>query len=414
MTQSVLFITCSAGHGHTIATESIKKRLLQETPDLNIIALDISPYILYPFGGKVNKFWDFNMRHGTRLMSLLPKLLELTHYETFYEKCLSKSLRTKVAGILRENNITTIYDAQPIFTNLSLNTLADTQKDKTCAYHKILTDLPTHLNQHFLPNIKRIKHRDNVSFKLHAQKPIENSSQDFWQQYCSLNAQQLSDTFALPVNEEYLTIPEKLDKITVDIPKPLREYYALDYKDGQLHIPAQTYVTTLMLGSQGLSVIPDYVNAYIQQAKNLCGKPRIFFVACSKNDQLYQKLEEKILQANIHNNLAEHIILPLPMQAPSTIAELMWRSQQVVMRPSGLSCLEQLAMRKTRQQAGQDGEAKIWIHAPYTGTLPETENQQAQDDFLIKHSFGYERGNAEYLLATLDAHLVTPCCIEYV
>ncbi len=417
MSQSVLLITCSAGHGHTIATENIKKRLLAENPNLNIITLDVSTYILAPLGSKINTFWDFNMRHGTRLMSFLPKLLVLTHYETFYEKFLANNLKKKITGILQENNIQTIYDAQPIFTNLMLNTLASTQAGKNCTYHKILTDLPTRLNQHFLPNIKRIQHKKNVEFKLHAQTPMESAGQsaaDFWQQHCNLNTEQISSTFATPVNAEYLVIPKNNHNIAVNILAPLVKHYQLEYKNGQLHIPDNAKVTTLMLGSQGLCVIPDYVDAYIEQAKQKhVDTPHIFFVACSKNATLYEQLEQKILQKNIKQNLPNHLLIPLPMQDPSTIAYLMWRSQQAVIRPSGLSCLEQLAMAQTRKQSGIENSPKIWVHVPYNKTLPEFDTAAERDACLIKRSFGYERGNAEYLLAHLEAHLATPCSIKF-
>ncbi len=415
VSKNILLITCSAGNGHMVATQNIKARLLEENVDANIITLEISHYI-YPGGFSTNKFWDFNMRMASRAMVILPRIYYAIRYEFFYERLLRFPLEKKLKMIMENNPIDTVYDTQPLFTNLTANTLAKLSGNQTIHYHKILTDLPTQRTEHFLPGIKRAKFASNVIFKLHAPSPLtsnKNSEADFWKNECDLTADNIDRTYAFPVNPEYFSIPDNLKSIKINIPSRLCDYYELDYQHQTLIIPDNTFVTTLMLGSQGINIIPDYVDAYIAQAEKIqTTKPHIFFVACSKNTKLYQEIEDKIFKANLKLKLPQHKIIPLPMQTSSTIASLMWRSQQVIMRPGGLSCLEQLAMARTREKSGVNHSQKIWIHAPYNKSVPAFDSISKQDAYLLQKCFGWERGNAEYLVAHLDAHLTTPQNIQ--
>jgi hypothetical protein len=154
-----------------------------------------------------------------------------------------------------------------------------------------------------------------------------------------------------------------------------------------------------MLGSQGVNAIYDYALTYLEQI-NVAQpeQPHYFYIACSKNQKLFESLQTLLADHPLHRE-TPHRIIPLTMQSMDAVASLMWRSNQMIIRSGGISSIEQLALAQARQEP-----RVLWIHSAHKGSDPEA---------CLKHTYSWERGNAEYLMEHLGAKMTAPQLIDF-
>lgn len=387
----ILLISCSVGYGHQAAAANVEATLRDQHPGIEIIKLDTRQY--FPPGvGKISDQWDALIRKGRFSVSQIVQVQG--PYEAFYARFLDWRLSRDLAHLFKTHHITAVYDTQPMFTPIFYKAFSKACAKRTLVYHKILTDLPTPRNASFFCGIQRIEPKDNVTLKIHAPAPLltpDQTVENFWKTHCHLPAEHIEQTFALPVHPGYSRPPTDLQRPTIQI-----------HHDWQisLPLPSDAYVTTLMLGSQGVDAIYDYATRYLEQIEHASLKqPHYFFIACSKNKALYDSLNNLLNQHPLHKDTA-HRLIPLTMQTMDALSSLMWRSNQVIIRSGGISSIEQLALA----QARQNHAPKVWIHSGYKGDNP---------DDLLKHTYAWERGNAEYLIHHLGAKMTAPQLIKF-
>lgn len=387
---SVLLITCSVGYGHLAAAKNIEQRLHATNPGLKVHYLDTREY--FPRGvGEISDQWDNQMRKGNFAVSLVSHVQR--PYEAFYDYFLDHRLTRDLIKLCREENIDTVYDMQPVFTASLYKAVAQARGGQGCTYHKILTDLPTSRNKSYFMGIDRLRLQEDLPFKLHSPQPLLSQNQteeSFWRQHCKLPPVHLESTFALPVHPDYLTMPAEINQLKIEIDP---------HWNLQLPLPSDSFVTTLMLGSQGVNAIYDYVTSYLAQIqKHQPSQQHYLFIACSKNEALYRSLQELLDQHLLHRT-TNHRVVPLRMQSLEAIASLMWRSNQILIRSGGISSLEQLALAQ-----GRPDRPKLWIHSGYKGHEPSA---------LIDYTYAWERGNAEYLIHHLGAQMTAPQLVKF-
>lgn len=388
---TALLITCGVGYGHLAATMNIEQALRREDPNIHILHVDTRDY--FPsFVKRVSDQWDSQMRKGHFSIS---QIVELQGpYELFYARFLDRHLSRDIAKLFQENHITAVYDMQPVLTAILYRAVAKACEGRTITYHKILTDLPTSRNQSYFTGIKQIRHVPHVPLKIHAPHPLlapGETLESFWQSHCRLASSCVDTTYALPVNHQYLRAPQSPDVLHLAV-NPEWEL--------ALPLPSHAHVTSLMLGSQGVNAIYDYATRYLEQLEaHQPDRPHYFFIACSKNQALYDSLRDLLFTHPLHRE-TPHRIIPLTMQTMDSVASLMWRSNQVIIRSGGISSLEQLAIAQGRK----DNLPKLWIHSGYKGNHHED---------LLKHTYSWERGNAEYLMHHLGAQMTAPQLIKF-
>lgn len=382
----VLLITCSVGYGHQAAAMNVEEALRVENPDLEIIRLNTRDY--FPaFIGKLSDQWDSQMRKGHFSISQIVNIQG--PYEAFYEKFLDSRLSEDMNQLLKDHPISEVYDTQPMFTPIFAKAISKASRNGIIFYHKILTDLPTPRNSSFFTGIWRAKKEGTLSLRVHAPEPMlksQETAEAFWQKHCGISADQLEQRFAFPVHPDYLNLPKNPHSLAIKTEYPVQ-------------LPPEAFVTTLMLGSQGVNAIYDYALAYLNQIEVANpSQPHYFFIACSKNQALFDKLQTLLDSHPLHRDTA-HRIIPLTMQTMDAVASLMWRSNQVIIRSGGISSIEQLALAKTHLT-----ERKLWIHSAYKG-------QDAEG--CLGHTYAWERGNAEYLMSQLGAEMTAPQLIRF-
>lgn len=390
----VLIISCSTGGGHTTAKHNITQKL--KLMGHQIIDLDIAAFF-FPVQKVIANSWDTGVRRDWRIVHDLDSML--TFYEFIYEFLWAKPLTAHLTQLIKENNISMIYDTQPTMTNLILKIFS--QACPRGEYHKIFTDLPYPGNRAYLGSLKRAKQRDNIQLFVHAPETVAMpSTQDFWKEYAGISSAQLKPTFALPVHELYFDASHRNKPLILSCPLTRYCDHSLQHTEAGYLIKDHTQITTLMLGSQGLNATLDYAKQFLAQAKNT-DKPALFFVACAKNTRLYEAL---VTYANTHN-LPHAQVLPLPQISQDILAAIMWQSHRHIIRPSGLSCLEQLALR----QDAINAEKPLWLHS---GMNKITHQHLSKRD-LLKGCYGHERANAEHMLASTPSQMVIPSTIQF-
>lgn len=382
----IILITCTIGYGHEAAAQNLTKRLKQDNPGVMVHRVDTAPFI-YPLKEHSATLWNQSVRKGRFVMSFLE--WAESYYESFYNIFLRWPLQKYLSNLFKLHSIDAIYDTQPLFTPIIKNVAAKYGK-QDLQYHKVFTDLPTKDAQHFLSSIKKIKKNPPIDFKVHALTPaldVGETIESFWAEQARLHPSQIQSTHALPVNAQYLTKPNNPDAIDILIEKPW----------GEVNVEANAYVTTVMLGSQGVDAVYGYTQAYLEQVAQCQSQaPHYLFIACSRNEKLYQRINDLIEQSPCHG----HKIIPLRMQTLEGIASLMWRSDRVIIRSSGLSCMEQIALRDKRETPPQ-----LFIHSPH----PKHDNANA----LLNATHGWEHGNAVYMIQHHQAEMTTPHGIRF-
>jgi hypothetical protein len=389
-----LIISCSTGGGHTTAKTNVANKLTEMGHTL--IEFDIADFF-FPVQDIVSSSWDAGVRHDWRIVHDLDSML--TFYEFMYELFLSKRLTAALTEIIQKNNISIIYDMQPTMTNLIVKIFSTICPQGE--YHKIFTDLPYPGNRAYLGSLKRTKHRDNINLYVHAPDTVTSpTTKNFWKNYAGISDTQLKQTFALPVHALYFDASYRVKAIPLDCPLTQFCENSLRATESGYTIASGTQITTLMLGSQGLNATLDYAKQFLMQAKNT-EQPALFFVACAKNTKLY---DDVIDYANTHN-LPHAQVLPLPQISQDILASIMWQSDRHIIRPSGLSCLEQLALR----QDAINAQKPLWLHS---GMNKITHQHLTKRD-LLKGCFGHERANAEHMLASTPSLMVIPSTVQF-
>ncbi|MFI4955826.1 MAG: hypothetical protein ACHQAX_01300 [Gammaproteobacteria bacterium] len=410
MPEHVLFITCSSGHGHMVATNNIQSEIIANSPDAVFHTLDIVDY-LHPFEPIVVDLWNTGIRQDSLLAHLLPRAIGF--YEFFYERFLETKLSNDLQALFDGHPIARIIDTQPMFTPLLVKQAAKVSKNPV-AYHKVLTDLPVNSNHPFFSGIKKRKHFENLDFFMHGAPPLTqapNTPEEFWRKHCNVGPEHYSSAWGTPVHSSFRTVPKNRDTVSVKINPELAAHIGLP-ATGQITIPADAHVTTLMMGSQGLEVIYDY---FKKIQKTFAGKmlpvPHYFFIACSRNQDLFNNLLKECLK-DVKNNPYLKII-PLDMQPAENVASLMWRSQMIILRASGLSCIEQIAMDEAARKAGVPFNPIRLIHSHCKKHIPAHLTQEQKSAFLLAHSVGHEKANSIYLQQKLGAVLTCVDLIQF-
>lgn len=404
MSEHILFITCSSGQGHMAATQNIKTEISSQNPSAQFHTLDIINY-LYPVKPIISDLWNAGIRQDSSLAHLLPKVNSI--YEFFYERFLQKKLVSDLKKLFDTYNITQVIDTQPIFTPLLIQeSAAQANGQPSFAYHKVLTDLPVDGHHPFFPGIKKRKHFDNLRFFLHGAQPLVPPSQSeavFWQDHCNIKTEHLSNVWGKPVHRAFKHVPEDPNRIHVQIHPALATHLGLPSMQ-PLTVQNNASVTTLMMGSQGLDVIRTYFKTLQEtyRSQNL-EVPHYVFIACSRNENLFRDLLQETLKSDDHAH--KLYMIPLEMQPAENVASMMWRSQVIIMRASGLSCIEQLAMDEAAKQAGFHFKPQRFMHAHCKKVIPARLTPAEQSAFLLAHSHGHEKANAIYLQEKLGAIL---------
>jgi hypothetical protein len=386
-----LLITCTVGYGHQAAAMNVEQMLRQQHPDVEVLRLDTRQY--FPPGvGTISDQWDRQIRKGRLGVSQVVKAQG--PYEAICELFFDGRLTRDILKLFDEHEIIAVYDTQPMFTPTLYKAFSKVCTDHDFTYHKIFTDLPTPRNYAFFAGIKRIRFVDGLQLRIHAPEPMlapQESAASFWKTHCKLPAAHIDDTFALPIHPNYLNRPIDPNLLNVTVEPEWKL---------QLPLSDNAYVTTLMLGSQGVNAIYDYAMQYLEQLQHhQPEQAHYFFIACSKNDLLYNSLQSLLATHSLHQN-TPHRIIPLRMQHMGAVASLMWRSNQIIIRSGGISSLEQLALSRARA----DNPPKLWIHSGYKGNDP---------DALLNHIYTWERGNAEYLMKFSGANVTAPQLIQF-
>lgn len=410
MPEHILFITCSSGHGHMVATTNIQAEITAQSPDAHFHTLDIVDY-LYPVKPIIVDLWNAGIRQDSILAHLLPRAINL--YEFFYENFLEKKLLKDLQSLFDSFPIQRVIDTQPIFTPLLIKQTAKASPSPV-AYHKVLTDLPVNANHPFFSGIKKRNHFSNLSFLMHSAEPLTQPTETqalFWKSHCNLAPKHVSTIWSKPVHVAFKTVPNDQHTIHVNIHPAIAGHEGFD-QNGILPLPEHARVTTLMMGSQGLEVIHDYYQKIRQEfSSKTLEVPHYVFIACSRNETLFNNLMKDCLQQKTVNpNLK---IIPLQMQPPENVASLMWRSQTILLRASGLSCIEQLAMDEAAKKAGVVFEPKRYIHSHCKKHMKPGLSPAEQSDFLLRHSVGHEKANTVYLQEKLGAELTRVDVIEF-
>ncbi len=404
MTDHVLFITCSSGNGHMVATHNIQSGILAEHPDTTVHVLDIINY-LYPLKPIIVDLWNAGIRQDSFLTHYLSRTIGF--YEFFYHHFFGKKLANDLKKLFKSYPIETVIDTQPVFTPFLISQTASAATTPI-TYHKVLTDLPVNAHHPFFTGIKKRNRFKNLSFFLHSTPPLINANDNeaqFWQAHCNIDHEHIKTTWGKPVHPAFKKTPQDHNTVDVKLDLHLATHYHFPLTS-QLIIPENAYVTTIMMGSQGLEAIENYFDKIVETFSHaVLEKPHYFFIACSRNESLFSNLLQKCLQLPRNNHLK---MIPLEMQAPENVASLMWRSQTILLRASGLSCMEQLAMNETAALAGIDFKPKRFIHSHCKRTIPKQLNHIEQQAFLLSHSVGHEKGNALYLQKKLGAIITRP------
>lgn len=410
MPEHVLFITCSSGHGHMVATNNIQSEIISKTPDAVFHTLDIVDY-LRPFEPIVVDLWNTGIRQDSLIAHLLPRMIGF--YEFFYERFMGMKLSNDLQALFDGHPIARIIDTQPMFTPLLIKQSAKGSK-MPVAYHKVLTDLPVNAHHPFFSGIRKRKDFDNLDFFMHGAPPLtlpHDTPEEFWRNHCNVGPEHCSSAWGTPVHAAFKTIPNDRHTVNVRLNPELAAHVGLP-ATGTITLPADAHVTTLMMGSQGLEVINDY---YKKIQQSLAGKilvePHYFFIACSRNSELFNNLLKESLKDAKNNPYLK--IIPLEMQPPESVAQLMWRSQMIILRASGLSCIEQIAMDETARRAGMDFNPVRLIHSHCKKTVSAQLTPEQKSAFLLNYSYGHEKANSIYLQQKLGAVLTRVDILDF-
>jgi hypothetical protein len=410
MPEHVLFITCSSGHGHMVATNNIQSEIIANTPDAVFHMLDIVDY-LRPFEPIVVDLWNTGIRQDSLVAHFLPRMIGF--YEFFYERFMEAKLSNDLQALFDGHPITRIIDTQPMFTPLLVKQASKVTR-KPVAYHKVLTDLPVNANHPFFSGIKKRKNFENVDFFMHGAPPLTqapHTPEEFWKTHCNVGPEHYSSAWGAPVHASFKTVPNDRNTINIHINPELAAHVGLP-ASGPITLPPEAHVTTLMMGSQGLEVIYDYFKK-IQQG--LAGKvlpvPHYFFIACSRNKALFNSLLKECLKGVKNNPYLK--IIPLEMQPPESVAQLMWRSQMIILRASGLSCIEQIAMDTAAKKAGVPFNPIRLIHSHCKKSVPPHLTPAQKSAYLLEYSVGHEKANSIYLQEKLGAILTRVDLIDF-
>lgn len=226
---------------------------------------------------------------------------------------------------------------------------------------------------------------------------------EFWKTHCNIGPEHYSSAWSAPVHASFKAVPPNRNIVHVHLNPQLATHIGLS-ATGVITLPSDAHVTTLMMGSQGLEVIQDYFNKIRTTfAGKVLPVPHYFFIACSRNQALFSKLLMQCLEDTKNNPYLK--IIPMEMQPPETVAELMWRSQVIILRASGLSCIEQIAMDEAAKKAGIPFNPIRIIHSHCKKQMPANLSPEQQSAFLLEHSVGHEKANSIYLKEKLGAIL---------
>lgn len=414
-----LIITSSGGGGHIVAANAIHHYKLKKNPENRVQQFDVMRSgCSYgtTFGTKCTDMWDEAQRKGDvekqkRLMSLQPITEAFfflgAFFTVLYQLLTFKTLPKKVI-------CTQLLNLYAITLAVRLaNLIRYKEERKITKLDLYVTDLPTDKATHILGSLRRLHMVSQSSFdmiRLHTPKCAQDDSDTFWKQVY-LKPNQIKYE-SLPVSEAFSKVEDlPLPRTTVDV-SILKENIKEDY-----NLRGQDKVGLIMLGTAPEeSAILGYVDEIIKQSNEKSNfsddkdSNAYFFVSCGKaqsgksTNELYEKVMNKISQANLHPRLK---IVPFTNQPVPLIFA---RSDMTITRSGGITSAEILALKER-----PDDQKRVLIHSPFQG-IPQGSNGEPEKDkskiqeYLIDKIPLWENGHADYLALkkNVKAQIVTP------
>lgn len=274
---------------------------------------------------------------------------------------------------------------------------------------KRMTDCPN-LAYHFFLSLKKVKEEHLAYFDLEVPHApgltSEESDKEDNLAYYRKKCPNLFDNKGKPkchfiftdgpIKKPFIEILEKKRQVLKQVPTVL--HIQQDKENHIFEIPANALVKSIMLGSQAdKQATLKYVQVEIEDYNNKASNEiQYLFVFCGMDKgpgsllvQLNRDLEEAQLKKILPKNLK---IMSLGFQKGEAIAKIYARSDSVILRAGGLSCLE---IDATASPATQ-----IYFHSQGKG------NEKKLKESLVI----WEKGNVEYIQAKRgkSVHVVTP------
>ncbi len=390
------------------ATAAKAHELHQNQPHIKVIQRDILLDWLGKHPGSLFAgFWNYAQKKGQINIQKL-----LIWFQKKFDVLFRPPVFIRLLVLIIRSDVDYIIDAQPLCTAAIIRAikLAEKYTNRSIRYEKLLVDLPTDQALHYFRSIKKLKPKDRKRLYLYTTHPLlddHESEEAFWQDYTELPSENIIYA-EFPLRPSFKDLEGPLLKheshsLAARIPSldawkcicdvlgrgELEYDYCEPYLD--LTIPAHSKVTLLMLGSRPaekatLGYVQEFIRYKQEQNSDVHD---VLFAFCRKYHLLSKVCDAAMATDTFPKNLT---IIPLTYQDDSLIAPLFARADASITRSGGITSMELLSTM----------QGQIMVHSEAKASASPTLAE------LLKGIPVWEKGNARYLQARKQAHIVTP------
>ena len=414
--ERILILTSSGGGGHLQAARA-KFLELSQKENVTIIQKDVFlDFLGKLMGSSFAGTWNFCQAHG-KITSLY--LFSVCLY--YVDVLISPLLMVKFFYQLVKHDVTAVIDTQPEGTKAFLRAIRVYSKlsGKKVSYKKVLTDLPTKKCQHYFKPFRNLSAKDKTFLKIVTTKPLledGETEEAFWKKQTGLTLDNiiysefpLRPAFASLSRKEHLSLtfntysPEHTHTVCKCLAYGDATYTRR--KNRILWKFKKERLSLITLGSfPQKTVLVEYMLEFIKQ-KNLYSRDQkeILFLLVGPEKTSLNYFHSIIKEIEEHKDYPKTLtIFPLAFQTDTSLAPLYANLDFIIAKPGGLTTMELI----------KAVNGNIYIH--------DTPMQQLSKFFtsITKHKHDamlpWERGNANYIIDSKKAQIITPELFKYV
>lgn len=383
-------------------------------------------------GRKGTESWDAAQKSGdVKKQERLAGMQGLTRYvfaPAVFLYTLLTLIRYKPEGVISTQAICndSILSAIGVY-----NALFKPGERKNLNLNLYMTDMPTDLSDHFFSTIKKMFQRQKNRLVLHAPQPNDDFS---WTVKIGLDKSHVVElkNMELPIRPAFVEAVKKFKKTPFDPTKIQIKINCLEERemlegvigkdaiigkapDGvhfvDYELGAKDEAHYIMLGSQPTrSAIYDYIDQYVEMAKNNGGEPLHLFLFSGKylqdkgaEDCLYKEISAYLKKNK--DTLPENLkVVPLSYQNADQMVGLFARCHSVT-RSGGGTCMELMVMDEvvnTIMQSSTNAEFDYkkpmrFVHSQLV------KGRDAENSIPL-----WEKGNFYFMRDKFGAKVVTP------
>lgn len=396
------------------------------------------------FSGKENtKKWNDAQKKGG--IDSVRTLESLVDKQWIAERIQAGKVYKKLKEYLNNNDVQEIYNTQALSTPSICQAIAEhnEKEEKNLKLVATVTEFLTHKAVHFLNPLSKIKPAHRKVLKVEVTEPPLCSPGETPKEFLKSHGVENIDFVYLsekgkepPVRKEFKEFKkEDKDEIIIKAKKdvvgvPTNELPEHSYIKKQLGEAGEEKsdnefsvtkgpndkLATITMGSQGSSTVLEYIDQFVEQAKNYKGNGNLYLaILAGKNEgdkSLYAQARAHIQSLQNQGKIPKNTkILPLAFQDGKHMASLLYNSDVLVTRSGGMSSIE----AKYTGREDINPNRQVYVHSEEV-TSPDTfpkHNYDAVYEGLISGTVKWEGGNAEYLMKNIKASLGSPTTIDF-